>query len=169
MITLGQLLESRDRRAERQRQLLEAFPGFSLVCLTVQLPGSEKRNDRSLLIAEAGVAAIRDSFSPDYEELKDLETGFEGYFPVQLEALEAKRKACEIEDTHPLGRLMDIDVLSGMNGHLAVPVGRTNIGLAARKCLLCENDARYCMRAHSHSLPELLAEIDRIVEIYLKM
>ena len=112
MITLEQLLESRDRRAAHQRSLLEAHPGRVLLCLTVQLPGSVKRNETSLAIADAGVKAVRQAFAPEHEELKDLETGFEGYFLLSGDPLEVKRRACEIEDSHPLGRLMDIDVLS---------------------------------------------------------
>ena len=113
MISLNQLLESRDARAQHQKDLLGSFPGKSLLCFTVQLPGPEKRNHQSLAIAKAGVSAIRQTFQPDYEELRDLETGYEGYFLVSLPADDAKRKAVDIEDNHPLGRLMDIDVLSG--------------------------------------------------------
>lgn len=164
MITLAQLLESRDRRAAHQKDLLEKFPGKSLICLTVQLPGPEKRNETSLKIADAGVAAVREAFTIDYEELMDLDTGYEGYFVVSLPPLDAKRIAVGIEDTHPLGRLMDIDVLHvmpGLTGHLS----RGDIGLPERRCLLCDRPARYCMRAKTHTTEELLAEIERLVRI----
>ena len=203
MVTLEQLLESRDRRAVRQRQLLEAWPGLSLVCFTVQLPGTEKRNAVSLKIADAGVEAIRKAFSPEYEELKDLETGFEGFFVLSLDPFQAKRITCEIEDTHPLGRLMDIDVLTSVmpgpdrasarptasenyfSGRYpknqfsdaianpahadAVPVGREDIGLPPRRCLLCGKPARFCMRAKSHTTQELLDKIDRMLDSYLNI
>ena len=104
-MTLEQLLQSRDNRAKHQKDLLGKNPGRSLLCLTVQLPGTEKRNATSLKIARVGVEAIREAFSPEYEELRDLETGYEGYFLVSLPAPDAKRLACRIEDTHPLGRL----------------------------------------------------------------
>lgn len=172
MITLAQLLESRDRRAEHQKDLLEKFPGKSLICLTVQLPGPEKRNGISLKIADAAVCAIREAFTIGFEELKDLDTGYEGYFVVPLSPLDAKRITVGIEDTHPLGRLMDIDVISGtspvMPGVPAVMPGLTghlsrgDIGLPERRCLLCDRPARYCMRAKTHSTEELLDEIVRL-------
>ena len=164
MVTLEQLLESRDRRAVRQRQLLEAWPGLSLLCFTVQLPGTEKRNAVSLIIADAGVEAIRKAFSPEFEELKDLETGFEAYFLVAGNPLEIKRRTCGIEDTHPLGRLMDIDVIAN-----PAPISREDIGLPPRKCLLCGNEVRYCMRAKSHSTRELLDKIQQMVDSYLNL
>lgn len=157
MITLKELLESRDARAARQGELLKQYPGRALVCLTVQLPGPEKRNANSLKIASAAVEAIEKSFRPVYKELKDLETGYEGYFVVEESPLQAKKKAVEIEETHPLGRLMDIDV-PGMD--------RTSAGLPPRKCLLCDNEVRYCMRAKTHSREELLKKIEQLCEAY---
>ena len=237
-VTLEQLLQSRDKRARHQRDLLGENPGKSLLCLTVQLPGSVKRNDWSLAIAKAGVDAIRDVLNPEYEELLDLETGYEGYFLVPMDPLEAKRRTCQLEDTHPLGRLMDIDVLvmpgtdrasAKANGigkiifpdgtgktnfpeaianpthadasvvsagptasenyfsgrypksqfpdaianpthaDTVIPVGREEIGLAARRCLLCGQPARVCMRARAHTQEELLAKIEEMVKSYLKL
>jgi holo-ACP synthase CitX len=191
-ITLAELLDSRDKRVEHQKDLLGANPGKSLLCLTVQLPGPEKRNATSLKIAHAGVEAVRKAFVPVYEELRDLETGYEAYFLVDLPAREAKRLACQIEDTHPLGRLMDIDVLykpqpvvenyfsqdfaknqfsttSTKPAHLnmeVMPVGRTEIGLEARRCLLCGNEVRYCMRAKLHTKEELLSRIEQMLKEY---
>jgi holo-ACP synthase CitX len=165
VISLDQLLESRDARAQHQKDLLGRFPGKSLLCLTVQLPGPEKRNDLSLAIARAGVSAIRQAFQTSYEELRDLETGYEGYFLVSLPADEAKRCTCRIEDTHPLGRLLDIDVMPGVPGHIG-PISRDSLGLSPRKCLLCDNEARYCIRAKTHSTSELLERIGQMVKAY---
>ena len=177
-VTLEQLLQSRDNRAKHQKDLLDSHPGRSLLCMTVQLPGPEKRNKYSLAIAQAGVEAIRKAFSLEYEELKDLETGYEGFFLVLLPAEEAKRLACRIEDTHPLGRLMDIDVLmqrteenyfscgSPKNQFSSVIcLSRADIGLEPRRCLLCGNEVRYCMRAKTHTTAELLARIEEMVKV----
>lgn len=161
MITLQELLDSRDRRARRQGELLSQFPGRALLCLTVQLPGPEKRNALSLKIARAGVEAIEKRFNPVFKETNDLETGFEGFFVIDGQPLEVKKAAAELEDTHPLGRLMDLDVI-GPEG----PLGRADIGLPQRRCLLCEKPARYCMRAGSHTHEELMAKIKQLVSSY---
>ena len=161
MITLQELLDSRDRRARRQGELLSQFPGRALLCLTVQLPGPEKRNALSLEIARAGVEAIEKRFYPVFKETNDLETGFEGFFVIDGQSLEVKRAAAELEDTHPLGRLMDLDVI-GPEG----PIGRADIGLQERRCLICEKPARYCMRAGSHTHEELMAKIKQLVSSY---
>ena len=192
----------------RQRELLDANPGLSLISLTVQPPGPVKRNDASLVIAEAGVEAVRKAFKVEYEELRDLDTGFEGFFLVNMDPLETKRLTCRIEDTHPLGRLMDIDVIvlnsipdssaasatpgslrfapypgkcspglaltaschpERSEGSVPLPLGREELGLEPRKCLLCDRPARECMRARTHSVDELLEKIQTLVKSYLNL
>lgn len=162
MITLEQLLESRDARARHQHDLLGDKPGRSIVCLTVQLPGPEKRNSISSTIAAAGIAALRETFPGVEPEQRDLETGFEAYLCLSGSASELKRICCGIEDSHPLGRLMDIDVI-GPEG----PVSRESVGFAPRRCLLCDKHARLCMRAHTHTQAELLRKIELMVHGYV--
>ena len=160
-ITLTELLASRDARVEHQKELAEKYPRASLICFTVMLPGPVKRDWRSLVIAGEGIKALKAKLNAIHEEERDLETGFEAYFVVDMPALEAKRLCCSIEDGHPLGRLMDIDVI--VEGK---PLSREDIGLAARHCLLCEKPARECMRAHNHSPEEIQDTIDRMVQDY---
>ena len=162
-ITLDQLLAARDERAARQLALTKAWPGRTLVCLTVVLPGPVKRDARSLRVAAAAVAAVHDRLAPVHEELCDLPTGYEGYFLIDAPLLDVKRTCCSIENTHPYGRLMDLDVLEPV-GDTVAPVSRDRVGESPRTCLLCGRPARECMRAHSHSYDEVLAAIDRILD-----
>ena len=163
-ITLDMLLASRENRWSFQRQLIQENPGLTLVCLTVIMPGNVKRNASSLIVANAAVGALQEKFGQHIhqQELLDLETGYEAYFLIQLPLLECKRIACEIEDSHPLGRLFDIDVID----ENVSPVPRSIIGKEGRKCLLCEHEARYCMRNHTHSRDELQRKIQQMIDAY---
>jgi holo-ACP synthase CitX len=163
VITLQQLLASRDERAARQGALLRGHPGKALVCLTVIPPGSEKRTDWSVRVGNAGVLAVREGLAPSWEECHDLETGYEAYFLVDGNPLDVKQKCCSIEDTHPWGRLMDIDVLETGPGGV-VPLSRSAVGLPARKCLVCDRPARECMRERTHSLEQLQEKIKFIYD-----
>ena len=203
MISLDELLAARDARHEKQLSLLREHPDQTLVCLTVIMPGSEKRNALSLAVANAAVGALRSAFPDSEIETCDLETGFEAYLLVPLPAqtpagsltnaeLEAKRIAVGIEDTHPLGRLFDIDVLHRVfspsetssspsetaSSHFssqaspseilvdAVPLSRSAVGSPPRRCLLCEREARLCMRQHTHTHEELMTRIQQLVASY---
>ena len=125
------------------------------------MPGKVKRNHASLTIARAARDAIHSTFGTDltFEEWRDLPTGYEGYLLTPLPPLQAKTMACDIEDRHPLGRLFDIDVLSA-NG---IPMQREQIGRPQRRCLLCNNEARYCMRNRTHTTEQLLEKINEMV------
>lgn len=165
-ITLDQLLASREERASFQKELLKSYPGKTLVCLTVIMPGKVKRNLQSLVVAQAAVTAMVSAFGDTMQKLvlRDMQTGYEAYMETTLSNEEAKQKTCSIEDTHPLGRLFDLDVID-TDG---IPVSRESIGQSPRKCLICDNEARYCMRNRTHTLNELSAKIDEMIEAYVR-
>lgn len=165
MITLEQLLLSRDRRASKQRSLLEQYPSGALLCLTVQLPGAQKRSELSLEIASVAVDTVRASFEIIHEELSDLETGYEGYFVVNDVPESAKIKAVTLEESHPLGRLWDLDVtVPSADG--VRPLSRSELGYPERLCLICGNPARYCIRARAHTAEELIGRMKEMVDAY---
>lgn len=182
---MEELLASRDARVAHQAELLGEYPGRTLLCLTVMPPGPVKRSVVSLKIAAAAVSAVRSAFVPIFEELRDLETGYEGYFMVDLSPVEAKLAAVALEDSHPLGRLFDLDVVvlknspflrtsgpkQGGNPHFGplfedgtdvIPMGRQELGLPQRLCLLCGKPVRECMRTRAHTTEELLNKINEI-------
>lgn len=146
MITLDELLASRDARHALQQQLLAEHPGHTLVCTTVVVPGSVKRNQHSLIVAHAAVEALRKAFGVDqWTERdrrqrfieRDLPTGYEVYLVTPTPLLEAKLMAVQIEDGHPLGRLFDIDVIDQQGA----PVPRTAVG-ASRAVAWCATARR---------------------------
>ena len=181
-ITLDELLASRDARHAMQQKLMAEHSGKTLVCLTVVMPGSVKRNQQSLTVARAAVKAMRKAYNisddllPETElltnELKtndegclierDLNTGYEAYLITPMPLLEAKRVAVEIEDTHPLGRLFDIDVIDKQG----IPVSRDRVGGQPRRCLVCDHEARYCMRMRWHTQEEIWARIKQMTDDY---
>ena len=164
-ISLDQLLARRDRRWHRQQELLREHPDETLLCLTVIMPGAVKRNRFSLVVAQAATEAMRVAFADSitWMEERDLETGFEAYAFTTHPLLDAKRMACHIEEEHPLGRLFDLDVIDTTG----TPVSRSAIGAEPRCCLLCQQEARFCMRNHTHSREELQARIEKIVDEYV--
>ena len=186
MVTLNELLASRDSRHAMQQKLLAEHSGKTLVCLTVVMPGSVKRNQQSLIVAHAAVEQMigsyelgvrsdelgvrSDELGVRSDELgvrfggclieRDLETGYEAYLITDLPLLEAKRIAVQIEDTHPLGRLFDIDIID-KDG---VPVSRDRVGSHPRRCLVCNREARYCMRMRWHTQEEIWERINAMVD-----
>ena len=82
-----------------------------------------------------------------------------GIDPVTL-----KRLAVDIEESHPLGRLFDIDVF----GDHPTAVGREALGLAPRRCLVCDRPAHECVRSKRHSLTAVRTSIATLIQANLE-
>jgi len=162
-VTLSQLLESRDNRQAKQRKLIDTYQK-AVISLTVVMPGAEKKSEVSEFIARQAVEAVHERFGTDIitSSEYDLPTGYEAFFVVDRGILEVKEMVCEIEDGHSLGRLFDLDVISSEG----IPVPREQVGRSPRKCLVCDDEARNCMRNRNHDLEEVQSMINGIVTKY---
>ena len=93
-----------------------------------------------------------------YSETRFLKTGTEGYVCLEgLEKTEAKYLAVIIESMSPKARLLDIDIMDKDGA-----VSRSELGLDARKCLICDEDAKACARSQKHSMEELIARVEEL-------
>lgn len=164
-ITLDDLLKARDTRRELQLSLPERHPGAVPVVLTVNIPGNVKRTPRSVAIGREGMRVLAGALTGVVETFeRDLPTGYEGYMMVDGDARLIKETTVAIEEGHPLGRLLDIDVIGGDG----VPLSRTDAGGAPRRCLICNEEARACMRSRAHTVEELNRVINRIHDEYFR-
>lgn len=159
IVTLQQILDNREARVDFQRILLRGY-GCALISFTVNMPGAIKRCAPALAVHRAGVAALRQRLAGYvlYYKTLDYPTGYEAYFAVDLPPEELKSITVQIEETHPMGRLMDLDVLRPDG----TAVSRGELGLPRRNCLLCGGDAKVCARSQAHALEDLQKEIARI-------
>ena len=62
-----------------------------------------------------------------------------------------------IEESHPQGRLWDLDVITAEGG-----IDRAALGLAPRKCLLCSHPAHECRKLAKHPYPDIIAAAQQI-------
>ncbi len=164
-ITLTELLAAREERAKRQKELIKKY-GCPLLSLTVMAAGTVKRSDITLKIAKEGVGQTQKAFCGSilFEEQRDLDSGFEYFAALDMLPEEAKKISCQIENSHPLGRLFDIDILD-LKG---VPLSRESVGEEKRKCLLCGSDAALCAREKTHPHSLLNGAIEQKVEDFFK-
>lgn len=150
---LMEILQAREDRAARQKQLLNQY-GKPLLCFTMNIPGPKKL-DRDVRIGFfVGCRLLADALSPHkvlYRQEYMPITGCEGYYVVDLPAKELKALAIELEDIDPIGRLFDLDVLDTDGRKLT----REELGHPRRKCLLCDKDAMICASTRAHKLEEL--------------
>lgn len=152
-VTLTEILDARERRAERQKLLLEQYQK-PLLCFTMNIPGPVKL-DRDISIGfYVGKWLLADALSGKhvlFHESRRESTGCEAFYVVDMPPRELKRLAIELEDIDPVGRLFDMDVLDAGGEKLS----REAMGYAKRKCLICDRDAVLCARSRAHGLQAL--------------
>ncbi|MGM9815789.1 MAG: citrate lyase holo-[acyl-carrier protein] synthase [Lepagella sp.] len=163
--TLMDMLRSRDRRQERQEHHFRATPGATLLVATVVAPGEYKLTPDTAIVAEAMIASIREKYEGEILSLEHQEyvSGHEVWVTLSIEEMEAKRRAVEIEEEHLLGRLFDIDVILPE----IRPISRQEIGMPQRRCIICDNEARLCMRMKLHTPGEIQEHIKALIRRYL--
>lgn len=165
---LYQILQSREDRALKQEEIIAKYKQ-PIISFTLNIPGPIKDSSRYREIHDLGMDLISNTLkSEDYDieymEKINKSTGPEGYFSINIDPLELKKITVKIENEHALGRLFDIDIFDSNIEQIA----RAELGLGPRKCLICENEAKVCNKAASHSIEELLNRIDNIYNLYFK-
>lgn len=163
--TVEAILEAKEERAIKQKELLARFPKASLISLSINIPSLIKLSHEAVVIHECAHQSILSLLKEEEITLLCCErniapTGSESFFVCLADAKVLKAKTCSIEDTHALGRLMDIDVLDAS----ARPLSRSVLGYTKRRCFVCEKEAHLCARAQKHSYAELNLHIKRLVE-----
>lgn len=163
------ILDSREEKSRKQRELLDSYK-TSLISYGVNSPGIYKDSQLYNNIFMVGYEKILDILRKNdilivYAENFKKKTGPEGYLAVDAEASLVKRLMCEIENKHRLGRILDIDVFDKNFRQLS----RTEIGLEKRSCLICDQEARSCIRTRRHSYDELVEKIEKDWKEYLKL
>jgi len=151
--SLSEILDAREARAKKQKALLEKFQK-PLLCFTLNIPGPEKYNRDISIAFFVGDRMLQRTLriAPIlHKELHRKNTGCEGYYVVDIPAVELKRLAVELEEGDSIGRLFDMDVLD-IDGR---KLSREELGLPRRKCLLCDQDAAICASTRAHGLDAL--------------
>lgn len=162
-VTLMEMLEARERRALRQQALLRQF-GRTLICFTMNIAGPVKNSPeiregyllgKTLLTGQLRAAGIR---VLHWEEVCAV-TGNEAILVVDADALTVKTLTTELEDSTPMGRLFDMDVLRPEG----TKVDRQELGLPGRSCLICGGMAQGCARSRAHSVAQLQEKTGQLI------
>lgn len=163
------ILKSKENRRIFQKKLIKRFNN-TIISFTLNTPGEEKDNKDYRKIHRQAFDYIIDSLRKRdidilYKERFELSTGPEGYIVVDEDGKRIKSLMIEIEEKHFLGRLFDIDIF---NKNMK-QISRKDLNLKERKCLLCNNEARVCMRNRTHNLKELIEETNKLIREYFDL
>lgn len=160
--SLEDILRARDIRVEYQEYLINKY-GSTVVSYKLNIPGAVKYSPLVKDIFDEGLRAFKQKLGEllidnVHEKILYKNSGPE-YFAVFYEKSNLIKKiTTEIEETHPLGRLYDFDVLD-VSGN---QISRRDLGLEPRRCFICEGNAFECGRSRKHDIGELLDKIEEV-------
>ena len=156
-VTLHQMLDARERRAALQKSLINTYK-TPLVCFTMNIAGPIKT---SPLIERAffeGIEILESNLSPKsilHREIDVSVTGCQAMFCVSMDAQKLKTICTAIEESCPLGRLFDMDVLDTGGAKLS----RDTL----RSCIVCGASGRECAAGRLHTVPQLQTATRKII------
>lgn len=162
IVELQDMLACREARVQRQEQYLADFAEQkpTLISFSLNIPGPVKTNTALHKLFEDGLAAIQAVLAEQRvtvlkEEAIAAPTGDEALWAVVGSPEAIKSEMTRLEESLPLGRLFDIDVLNAQGEKLsrAFP----------RHCLICGEQAQGCARSRKHSVEELTLKIEQLL------
>ncbi len=150
-VTSGELRAARDRRVLKKWELLTPGGEICLVEFSLNIAGAVKTFPFARAAFREEVRELSDRlsrFSVLKTEVYEKNTGDCAFFLLKSQAIQVKKFLVSIEESHPLGRLFNLDVC-GSDG---ISVKRHDLGLLPRTCLVCGEDAHVCAEKKSHSM-----------------
>lgn len=153
------ILEAREERAQLLIALSRKGP---VIAGTANIPGPDKNTASARFLADHFGKLCARRFPEG--RISRHESADGPFFVVELgEGGRLKEELAGIEDDHPLGRLIDLDLYENGKG-----ISRRDLGLPARTCLVCGREAVLCVRSRAHDHQEVNARITEMIYSYLE-
>ena len=157
-ITLAELLDAREERVLTQKRI-QNDTKLPLICFTMNIAGPIKTSPAIVRAFKYGLEQLEnetDRFKIVSKLVEYKNCGPVAFFSVDGNASEIKDICVKIEESCPLGRLFDLDVLD-INGS---KLEREN----ERGCIICGKTGRSCSSRRVHSVEELQSKTCDIIK-----
>ncbi len=156
-VTLNEILLARETRVCEQKELI-AVHCCPLISFTMNIAGPQKNSPLIERAFYVGLKALQERLPKELvreQKVRICKTGCEAFFSVEMQAFELKEICMRIEESSPLGRLFDMDVLDVSGEKLERK--------AERGCIVCGGEGRGCAARRLHSVGELQAATHKMI------
>ena len=145
MFNADQILQARQNRCDYVAHLAKTQ---NVLTVKANIPGDNKRIPEAYALVRLFGSLVADLTigKPTFLD------GADGPCLVYEAADNAKISAVELEESHPLGRFIDIDVYEKGSS-------RSLTRGSMRKCYVCDKPAFVCGRTHAHSVEQLTSSL----------
>jgi holo-ACP synthase CitX len=157
------LLEEREGRVEGLRILSEEYKR-TVIFIRVNYPTVNKNNHVTRNIIKEIKRVIEKNIEILYVKYNESLEGPTLTYVAEGDIKDIKIKTINIEESHPLGRLLDIDVYDRSLNQIS----RKDLGINPRKCYLCDETAAVCVRSKRHKTEDIINYIEERYKQYEK-
>ncbi len=154
-----ELLKSRSQRAKVIASYDQSDP---LVVMQTNMPGHAKHHPAADVVLKT-FKRVLEALYKQPVEIHRSSDGDYAIMPCKRDVERLKNTLVYLEENHPLGRLVDLDV-----HYLGEQHSRRDLGMPPRRCFLCEKDVNVCRREGNHSVESLVNHFDDTVRAFLK-
>lgn len=166
-VTLMQMLDAREKRVWEQNRLMETYK-MPVICFTMNIPGPVKYTSLIARSFRWGLSAL-DARLPKgkvlHRSVSEEVTGCTAMFAVDMTAGQAKKICVAVEESCPMGRLFDMDVLTADGAKL----DREDYGGGSRDCIVCGEKGRGCASRRIHSVAELQNASNKLMADHFRL
>lgn len=164
-MNLHTLLNEREQRRNIQDKWTNIY-GKPMIELKVNLPGWPKDTEAAKEVFSIFKENIVKQIGSYIDESKDMET-IEGpiYLArVEMDALDLKQYGIQLEDWHPLGSFVELEVFTPEG----VLLNRAELDTQPRRCWICGNEMAQCHHEDKHTPNEVRAYMERCLDTFKK-
>jgi len=156
------VLDAREKRWEMRKSLAEKC-NCTIITITLCIPLAYRIGEELwpvfLRLCKAFYKILLSKENRvHYEGCIRSDDGPAFFISAGAEAEEIKKICVYAEETIPGGRMLDIDVMNSDKKQ----IGRSDIGLPARKCFICDNPAYLCVSRRLHSSEQVAEYVDKL-------
>jgi holo-ACP synthase CitX len=158
---MNEILNARERRYHLIQS--KDFSSYQVIIIKANIPGANKNIKEAYVLINIFKNIVADILN--LVDITYIDESDGPYYLLTINPInDLKLKLVDIENNHPLGRLIDLDLF--INARYSI--SRNHLGINRRKCLICERDAILCTREQKHSFREIIKEIENKVHSYLE-
>lgn len=155
---INKILEARENRIKVIEKHLESYP--LVIAIKANMPGDDKQNNLSYLLIDIFHITLKKIYDDAIIEFHESTDGpYYLVYGFNDNPHDVKKLLILLEDSHPLGRFIDLDLYTH-----TVSVSRSEF----RKCFICEKNAAVCIRNRTHSTKELLDYMDGKTQEFMR-
>lgn len=155
---INKILDAREKRS----QIIKSYQDNGVISIKANIPGDNKNLPISFFLIDLFNVKIKKIIDIKKEIFISSDDG-PYYLMIVNKDEKIKEKLINLEDTHPLGRFIDLDLFIEKSHSMT----RKDLNQPYRKCILCNQDAYICIRRHAHTPYEIIHKIEEEIKKFI--